>query len=312
MAAKLGIADRLADGPKSAEEMAGPAEVHATSLYRILRTLAGEGVFAERDDGRFELTAMAEWLRSDKPGSLRGWTTMRGEPVLWRSWGEILHSVKTGCPAFNHVFGMQAFEYFAQNPDVAAMFDDAMRSVSGVKYGAVAEVYDFSGIGTLVDVGGGNGGLMTAILKANPRMKGIIAELPHVAENARKHVEAVGLSKRCQCVAIDMFESVPVGDACIMANVIHDWDDQCSQIILKNCRNAMSEQRKVLLVELVLSPANTPHLSKLADLEMLVMTEGGKERTEQEYTKLYAAAGLRLTRVIPTGSQWSIVEGVPA
>ncbi len=312
VAAKLGIADKLADGPKSTDDLAASTEAHAPSLYRILRTLASEGVFAELDGNRFELTPMAEFLRSGIPGSLRGWAIMRGEPSLWRSWGEILHSVETGRPAFNHAFGMQAFEYFGKHPEVAAMFDDAMRSVSGQKFGAVAEAYDFSGIGTLVDVGGGNGGLMATILKANLHMKGTIAELSHVVENSRKRIDADGLIDRCECVATDMFEEVPKGgDAYILANVIHDWDDERSRIILKNCHRAMSDEGRLLLVEMILSPANKPHLSKIADIEMLVMTEGGKERSEHEYAELCETAGFRLSKVIPTVSPWSIIEGVP-
>ena len=284
VAAKLGIADMLKEGPESCDELAASCEVHSPSLYRILRTLASVNVFCELEDRRFSLTPMAELLRTNVPDSLRGWTIMRGEDFLWKPWGEILYSVKTGKPAFDHVFGMPVFQYFGDNPAAAALFDDSMRSVSAQKYQAVVDACDFSLVRTIVDVGGGNGGLLTAILNENPKVKGVLCDLPHVMEGARKHIEAARLADRCESVSIDMFESVPAGaDAYIMANVIHDWDDDRSILILKNCRRGMRDTGKVLLVELVLSPRNESHLSKLVDLEMLVMTDGGKERSEAEY-----------------------------
>jgi hypothetical protein len=313
VAAKLGIADLLAEGPQSIDALATAAQVHGPALYRILRTLASAGIFAERGDTHFELTPMAAWLRSTTPGSLRGWAIMRGEPVVWRSWGDLLHSVQTGQGAFEHVFGCPPFEYLGQHPDVAAMVDAAMRSMGFGRFEAVASAYDFSGVSTLVDVGGGNGGMLTAILKQHPQMQGILAELPHVVEGATQHLNAEGLSGRCQCLATNMFKQVPTGgEVYLLSRVIHDWNDARAEIILKNCRRAMSEGGRILLVESLLPPANTPHLSHLADLEMLVMSSGGKERSEREYYALYEAAGFRLTRVIPTSSPWSIVEGVTA
>lgn len=311
VAAKLGIADLLKGGPKTVRDMASSSGVDEFSLYRFLRTLASEGVFCELDDQCFTLTPMAELLRADATGSLRGWAIFRGEPFVWKPYGELLNSVRTGRPAFDHVFGMPVFQYFENNPDAAAIFDEAMRSVSAQKYHAVADAYDFSAIKTLVDVGGGNGGMLTAILSKYARLKGILSELPHVVEGARKRIQAAGLAARCECVEVDMFKSVPAGgDAYIMGNVIHDWDEERSVLILQNCCRAMVDGGKVLLVELVLSPRNEPHLSKLADVEMLVMTEGGKERTEDECGQLFEAANLRLSRIVPTESPWSVIEGV--
>jgi hypothetical protein len=275
VAAKLGIADLLKDGPESSEELAAATKVHAPSLYRILRTLAGFGIFAEDEERRFTLNPMAEHLR-DVPGSARGWTIMRGEEFLWQPWGQILHAVKTGEYAFGHVFGKDGWEYFAEHPEASALFDQAMRSISALKFKAVAEAYDFSGVDTIVDVGGGNGGLMTSILTSNPHMKGILAELPHVVESARKNIDAAGLSDRCSCAAIDMFEKVPAGaDAYIMANVIQGCDDDHAVRTLNNCRRAMKGSGRVLVVEMLIPGPNEPHLSKLADIEMLVMTDGG-------------------------------------
>lgn len=311
IAAKLGVADHLKDGPRECEELAAATNAHAVSLHRILRCLASFGVFHEDDAGRFSQTELSKRLRSDVPDSVRGWAILRGESFLWQPWGQILHAVKTGQSAFIHSFGMDWPQYFGQHPEAASLFDDAMRSISAEKYEAAAKAYDFSEVNTIVDVGGGNGGLLTAILSANPHMRGTLAELAHVVDGARDHLAAAGVSERCECVAIDMFERVPAGaDAYIMANVIHDWDDERSITLLGNCRQAMQENGRVLLVEMVISPRNQPHLSKLADIEMLVMTDGGKERSESEYGVLYEAAGLRLARTIPTESPWSVLEGV--
>lgn len=311
VAAKLGIADMIKDGPKGCDELAAASEVHPPSLYRILRTLASFGIFSEDAGRRFTLSPMAQLLCRDAPNSVRGWTIMRGENFLWEPYGEILHSVRTGEPAFNHVFGMSAFEYLAKNPDASADFDDAMRSISAQKNQSVADGYDFSEVRRIVDVGGGNGGLITTILNKNPEMKGLLCDLPHVIEGAKEHIRAAGLASRCQCLSIDMFKEVPAGgDAYTMANVIHDWDDEQCVTILKNCRRAMEEGARALLIEMVISPRNQPHLSKLADIEMLVMTEGGKERSETEYEALFEEAGFRLARVVPTDSPWSVIEGV--
>ncbi len=313
VAAKLGIADMLSAGDKTADELAAAADADPASLYRILRTLASHGVFYEKEAGEFSLNPMADYLRSDSPESLRGWTIMHGEHFLWQPYGAILHSVRTGKPAFNHVFGMNGFEYLGDRPEAAAIFNDGMRSVSADKFGAVADAYEFSEIGTLVDVGGGPGGLLAAILRANPHVKGILGELPHVLEGAKKCFDEAGVADRCEYVSIDMFEGVPSGgDAYAMANVIHDWDDEHCITILENCRSSMNDGGRVLLIELVLSPRNEPHVSKFTDIEMLVMTEGGKERTESEYRRLLEAAGFRLSRVVPTESPYSVIEGVEA
>ena len=236
---------------------------------------------------------------------------MRGESFLWQPWGQIMHCVKTGQSGFINAFGMDWPEYFGQHPEAGTLFNDGMRSISAQKYTAAANAYDFSDVNSIVDVGGGNGGLLTAILTSNPHMKGVLAEQPNVVGEAREQLAAVGLATRCECVAVDMFEGVPEsGDAYIMANVIHDWDDERSIRLLRNCREAMQSNGKVLLVEMVISPRNQPHLSKLVDIEMLVMTDGGKERSERDYQALYEAAGLQLTKVIPTESPWSVLEGV--
>jgi len=311
VAAKLGVADFLSDGPKACEELAVETSVHAPSLYRVMRALAGVGIFCEDAQGRFALTPLSEALRSNAEASVRDWAILRGEDFVWRPWGAILESVRTGRPAFRHVFEKGPFEHLRDDEEAGRIFDRARRSISGRTFPAVAAGYDFSGIHTLLDVGGGSGGLLTAILKANPRMQGILADLPRVVARAKQELKAADLGGRCRCVETDMFESVPEGaGAVILASVIHDFDDERSIQILKNCRQAVRPGAKLLLVELMIAPPNEPHLSKLADIDMLVLTDGGRERSESEYGALYEAAGFRQTRVVATDSPWSVVEGV--
>ena len=202
VAAKLGVADLLRDGPRSCDDLAAAADAHAVSLYRVLRCLASYGIFREDDDGRFSLNKMGELLRSDVSDSAQGWTVMRGESFLWQPWGQIMHCVKTGQSGFIKAFGKDWPEYFGQNPEAGTLFNDGMRSISAQKYTAAANAYDFSELNTIVDVGGGNGGLLTAILTSNPHMKGMLAEQPHVVGEAREQLDAVGLASRCDCVAV--------------------------------------------------------------------------------------------------------------
>ena len=308
--AKLGTADVLADGPKGADQLAEAAHVHAPSLYRVLRTLASVGIFAEGNDGRFRLTPLAEPLRSDAPGSLRSFAIMLGEEWHWRPWGHLLHSVTTGQPAFEHAYGTEFFDYLAGQPEAAAIFDAAMTSRSNQDNDAVPAAYDFSGIRTVVDVGGGRGSFLASILRANPEMRGILFDQPHVLAGARQLVETAGLGGRCDLVAGDFFESVvDGGDAYILKKVIHDWDDDRAVQILERCREAMPADGRLLLVETVIPPGNDPSFGKLLDLHMLVWT-GGKERTEAEYRVLLATAGFGLTRIVPTGSPVSVIEAI--
>jgi SAM-dependent methyltransferase len=312
VAAKLGVADLLADGAKDAHELARATGAHAPSLYRILRALAANGVFAELCDGRFELTALAEPLRTDAPGSLRDLTIFMGEEWHWRVWGNTLHSVMTGQAAWAHVHGAEVFPYFAANPEPAQIFDRAMTSNSQLAIQSVIEAYDFSGVETLVDIAGGEGSMLAAILRANPAMRGALFDLPHVIERARSYIAAEGVAERCALATGDFFISVPTGaDAYIMKHIIHDWDDERAVTILRNINRAMRPDGRVLLVELVIPPGNEPHLGKIMDIEMLV-SPGGLERTESEYRALFALAGLRLTRIVPTASSYSVIEAVRA
>jgi SAM-dependent methyltransferase len=278
-----------------------------------LRALASVGVFREEASGSFALTPMASCLVSDAPGSMRAWATMFGEPWHRGPWSNILHSVRTGGSAFEHAFGMPFFSYLEQQPQAAQLFGGAMTSISSLAIAAVLKAYDFSGIRKLVDVGGGHGSLMAAILKANPTVDGVIFDLPAVITRARTSAQigAPELAGRIELVGGDMFKSVPDGaDAVIMKHIIHDWSDELALVILKNCQRAVTPGGRVLLVETVIPAGNDPSFGKLLDLEMLVVTEGGKERTEAEFRDLLAAAGLRLTKIIPTESPVCAIEAV--
>ncbi len=314
VAAKLGIADLLADGPKSSEELAQATRTHAQSLYRLLRALASFAIFAESETGRFELTPRAAMLQTGVPGSIRAYAIVTGEEWHWRMWGGILHSVKTGEPAFDQLFGMEFQDYYNQNPEVAKKFDAAMVSVLGMTDAAIVTNYDFSSVGKVVDVGtgGGDGSLVASILKKNPTMQGIFFDVPARVEQARGLIKASGLENRCELVAGDVFESFPSGgDAYIIKNLIHDYDDERALKLLKNCRNAIAQNQLLLVVEMIIPPGNEPSLGKIVDVEALIMTAGAIERTEAQYRELLEAAGFKLAKVISTRSPMSIIEAVP-
>jgi ubiquinone/menaquinone biosynthesis C-methylase UbiE len=274
------------------------------------------GVFAEDEHGRFALTPLATTLRSDVPGSLRAWAIVQLGEEHYQAWGELMHSVRTGEIAFDHVFGTGVWQYRAQHPEHAKHFDEAMANMIGVYNVAVLASYPFSTIEHVVDVGGGDGSLLITLLQANPTMKGVLFDLPHVTERAKQRIADASLTDRCKVVAGDALTSAPSGgDAYILSRVIHDWDDDHAVTILKNCHRAMTDQGKLLLIERVL-PARVESSSAaqalvLSDLNMMVMN-GGRERTEAEYRALFEAASFRLTKVTPTQSAMSVIEGARA
>jgi O-methyltransferase len=309
--AALGIADALADGPKRLDALAAAADAHAPSLYRLLRTLASVGIFSEDEDGRFRLTPLAEPLRSDAPGSVRTFAIMLGADWGWQPWARLLDSVRTGQSAFALSHGTGIFDYLAQHSDAGAVFDAGMTGRSGPDDEAVATGYDFSGFGTVVDVGGGRGSFLASILRRNPTVRGVLFDRAHVIPGARQHMEGAGLAARCELVAGDFFASLPAGgDAYVLKRVIHDWDDDDAVRILERCRQAMPPTGRLLVVETVIPPGNEPSFGKLLDLLIMVWT-GGKERTEAEYRALLAAAGFELTQVVPTRSTLNVIEAVP-
>jgi hypothetical protein len=308
VAAKLGIADLLRDGPKKVEELANAVGVHGNSLYRLLRALAGIGIFAEKEDGSFELTPMASALQSDVPMSLRPYILLLGDKSWWEPWSNLLYSVKTGAPAFDHMFGMGYSEFLEKHPDADKIFNECMTSVSQAHNPAIVGCYDFSRFRKIVDVGGGHGSLLTAILKANPGVSGVLCDLPHIVDSIDKL--DVELSGRCEIAAGDFFEEVPAGgDAYVLKQIIHDWNDERSITILKNCYKVMTEDGRVLVIEGMIEAGNTPSIFKLFDLHMLVTAPGGKERTESEFRSLFNGAGFELSKIIPTPSSFCIIEG---
>jgi hypothetical protein len=308
--AKLGIPDLLTEGPRSSEDLAAMTDTHAPSLYRLLRSLASIGLFIEREDRKFKLGPLGSYLQSKSSGSLRGAAIMFGEKWHRESWTHLMYSIKTGKPAFNSVYGMGVFEYLSKNPEAGEIFNNAMTDFSS-SLRPLLEAYDFSTFPTLIDVGGGHGSLIELILKVNPDVKGIVYDQPSVIEGTKKHMKNVGLEDRCTCIEGNFFDSVPSGgDAYIMKHIIHDWSDEETITILKNCRQAISQNGKLLLVEAVLPQGNDPHPAKFLDLEMLVMTTG-RERTDSEFEDLFKEAGFKLTRIIPTSAAVSIIEGIP-
>jgi hypothetical protein len=285
--------------------------MHAPSLYRLMRSMAGFGFFVEEDGQRFSLTPLGAALQSDAPGRARSTVRHVVGPLMWQAFGEFLHSVKTGETAVKKVFGQPLFDYLDTDPEQATFFNEAMIGFHGAEPPAVAAAYDFSGIRKLVDVGGGTGNLLTTILLANPELKGMLYDQPHVAAEARRRIELKGLSERCEVIEGSFFEAVPSGgDAYMMSHIIHDWDEPRCLQILKNCREAMGEQGRLLLVEMVIPASNDFHASKYFDLIMLAFA-GGEERTEEEYATLFAKAGFKLTRVVPTQSAVSVIEAQP-
>lgn len=313
VAAKLELADLLKEGPRTVEELATAAEVQASALYRVLRALASVGIFAETKDKRFKLTPLAATLQKGVPGSMHATALYLSFRSLEDAWAQLLHGVKTGEVPFLKAHGVSGFEYLEKHPDERRVFGEGMTSVSFTESPAIVAAYKFSGIRTLVDVGGGHGSLLSTILKANPKLNGVLFDQPSVTTRARqdRHVTAKSIAERCTLESGDFFEAVPKGgDAYIMKRVLHDWDDERCAKILANCCSAMSERGRVLVVDSVIPPGNNPDRGKLIDIQMLVI--GGRERTKEEFAALFRKAGLKLTRVVSTKCPLSIVEGVRA
>jgi hypothetical protein len=311
-AAQLGIADLLKDGPKRSEELAPAVGADARALYRLLRALTSVGVFVEDEDSCFGLTPLGAYLQSDVPGSLRAIAIFFGTE-FFRAGSRLAYSVQTGQPAFDHVFGMGFFEYFEHHPKASRVFNEAMTGLTRQRVAAVVAAYDFSGLKKIVDVGGGQGEFLIAVLKAHPTLTGVLFDLPAAINSAQQAI-AADLTERCALVAGDFFAAVPSGgDAYVLSAVIHDWLDDKAVAILQNCHRAMGKNSTLLLIERVLPPraeraATLQPYASLADLLMMVI--GGQERTEAEFRALFAQAGFALTRVIPTQSPFNVIEGV--
>jgi SAM-dependent methyltransferase len=304
---ELGIPDLIASGKQSVDELAAATQSNAAALYRVMRVLAPEGVFREVLPRHFELTEVGTVLRSDRPGPRDFVRMINSEPYL--AFEQLLHSVRTGEPAFDKVFGSARFDWLSEHPEQAALFQRAMVALSQGSNEAVAEAYDFRQFTRVVDVGGGHGQLLSAILARNPHLNGVLFDLPSGVAAARE--SAGGGLPRIEFIAGDFFESVPSGDVYVIKKVVHDWDDARAAVVLRNCRKAMLPNGKVLVAETLVLPGDEPNQIKNIDVVMLAVT-GGLERSEAQYASLLETAGLRLERVIPTQGPISILEASAA
>lgn len=308
-AARLSLADRLAAGPRSSDELAAEAGTHPDATYRVLRALAGVGIFDERPNRVFALNEMGDLLRADHPRSVRDVALFQGAQPHWQGWGNFLYSVQTGKSAFEHVHGKPFFDYCQEDEEFAAAFNGAMTcfSVNGAE--AVVESYDFTGIRHLVDVGGGHGALLIRILQENPSLRGTVFDLPSVVEGAKEAIAAAGLTDRCGVSGGSFFDDpLPKADAYIAQHIIHDWDDEHCRKILQAMRDGLEPGGRVLIVDAVIEPGDPSPAEKLIDLEMLHATKGGRERTREEFAALFASAGLELKQVVPTNSMSRVIE----
>jgi O-methyltransferase/methyltransferase family protein len=304
----LGIPDLLADGERAADDLADASGADPSALYRLLRALASLGIVFEADGRRFSLTELGEPLRSDVPGSLRGWVRLQGRDYLWRSWGNLANAIRDGENSFRALHGTDIWTWRADHPEESAIFDDAMRSMTSGANVAILAAYDFGRFGTIVDVAGGNGTLIAALLAAHPTLRGVLFDQPHVVSGAEPVLRGAGVLDRCEVVAGSFFDSVPEGgDAYVLKWIIHDWEDEESVAILSTCRAAMGPDAVVLLIERDLGPPNENAVAKLADLNMFVMP-GGRERTLDEYAALFDRAGLQFTAAHPTTTGHLVIE----
>lgn len=315
LAARLGLADLLRAGPRNARDLAAATQTHAPSLARVARLLASAGVFAELSDGTFALTPLGEMLRADVPGSVRELVLLMAGVELQDCWRDLEYCVRTGEPCFRRTAPSAASSYalVADSPELTASFDRAMATFAPQTATALAAAVDFSAFGKIVDVGGGNGSLLIGILKAYPRLAGVIFDQPRTAARAREHIAAAGLADRCEVIAGSFFDAIPRGaDAYLISNVLVDWDDARAAAILRNCRGAMPSHGQLLILEEVyperVTPSDACRSAVDIDVLMLVCT-GGRCRTEEDFRSLLAASGFRLSRIVPTATGVSVVQG---
>jgi hypothetical protein len=316
LAAKLELADLLENGPRDYGDLAAASETHGPSLNRVLRLLASVGVFEELEGGKFALTPLGQMLRSGVPGSMRAMVMLFAGTGIQDSWKELEYCVRTGEPAFRRASpDGDPFTQMAKDPEAAAIFDKAMATFAPQTAAAVAAAYDFSIFRKVADIGGGNGALLVGILKANPGLRGIVFDQPHVVERTKEHVNSAGVADRCEIIAGSFFDEVPGGaDAYTMKHVIHDWDDVRATTILENCRRAIPAHGKLLIIEGVYPARVDASLESRGaaanDVNMLVCT-GGRQRSEAEFRDLFAASGFELSRIIPTPARVCVIEADP-
>jgi DNA-binding transcriptional ArsR family regulator len=307
-AADLGVADALAKGPLSVDELAAAVDADPGSLGRLLRALIGRGIFCQRRDGRYELTALADTLRSDADVSMSGMARWVGSAQQREHWSHLADGVRTGRAVVPELRGKPIFEYLADEPELAEIFNQAMTSASELSIAPVIAAYDFSPYATIIDVGGGHGRLLAAILAATPAARGVLFDLPQVVAGAPTLLRECHAQDRVRIVQGSFFERVPEGgDAYVLKSVIHDWPDDDAVHILRNVRAAARAGKRVLLVEFVIPNHDREFLGKWVDLEMLIAASA-RERTADEYGRLLNRADFQTTRVVETASPFSIVE----
>ena len=312
VAAKLELADRLDQCPRTAADLAADVGADPRALYRLMRALASIGIFAEGEGQTFALTPAARLLQSNVVGSLRSSALIYGDDLFWRAYGRMLHSVQTGKPAFDHCHGAPLFPYLETHPEAASLFHEAMSGFSEQESAAILAAYDFSGFSDVIDIGGGRGALVAALLTTCSHLRAVILDLEPAAPGATQLLSEAGLTGRATFTAGDFFTAIPEGgDVYLMKSVLHNWDDAAAARILRNCRMAMTKNARLIVIERVIPAVTGPSEAILFDINMLVVLRG-QERTEKEYDELFRAADLKLARVIPTRSHLSLIEGVPA
>lgn len=308
VAATLGIADHLEAGPRPVAALAASCGCRADALYRMLRAFSTLGIVRELADGCFELAALGQHLRTHAEGSLRAMAALYGERWIWDAYGNLLHSVRTGEPAFEAVHGRRFFDYLQQDGSASRSFNAAMTSYSAQEIPAIIAAYDFARFGAIADIGGGHGRLLAAVLRASRSARGILFDLPAVCTGAQQTLSDAGIADRTSVVSGDFFREVPRGaQLYVMKSIIHDWEDDSARCILANCRAAMTRDARLLLIERLIGDPNEADEAKLFDISMLAML-GGRERTAEEYRTLLESVGLRMTRTLPTASHHSLIE----
>lgn len=311
-AARLGIADVLAAGPLTAGQIAERIDADPDAVHRLLRVLATQHIFRQRRDGRFEMTSMAEPLRTDAPMSIRPLLMMLSHPLYWEQFGNLAQVVRTGRTTLESDHDMGLFEFLDQDPETARVFNDAMTCVTSLAIPPILAAYDFTQARTIVDVGGGNGQMLAAVLKSAPQSRGVLLEQASLESRARAVFRSAGVDDRVTISAGSFFDRVPTGgDIYLLKHVVHDWQDDLAAAVLRRVREAMSPLSKLLVVETVIPPGNTTHFGKLLDLDMMIFA-GGRERSQQEISDLLTETGFELQRVVPTVTHLSLIEAVAA
>lgn len=310
---ELGIPDRLAEGPRDAGALARDTGVNEDFLRRVLRYLASEGVFEQRADGAFALTPLSQWLRKDVPGSIRPRAIFAGSALSWSAWGGLSTALKSGRSGMEAAFGETLFAHVKSHPEAGAVFNNFMATQTAASNKALLASYSFAGVREMVDVGGGRGALIAGALQAEPGLRGILFDMPEVVASAAPLLAEAGVAERCRVLGGNFFEGLPPGaDLYALKFILHDWRDAECVRILGHCRRAMVPEGRVLIIEHIVPDGLAPHFARFMDINMLVMTDGGRERTQQEYERLLRQAGLRLGKAVPTEAGISALECVAA